>query len=160
MNGRLYRSRRDRMLGGVAAGLATYLNTDPALVRIAWAILVPVTDGVALVAYVVAWIVLPEEPLADAMIAEPRAVQPHGEADASEKALSPSERSPSSTAATPVRTGNAGVIVGVGLVLLGLWFLLGEYLPDLDWGLLWPLALVGIGVLVVSAAMRRRDADR
>ena len=45
MNRRLYRSRTDTILGGVAAGLATYLNTDPALVRIAWAILVPLTGG-------------------------------------------------------------------------------------------------------------------
>ena len=51
MNRRLYRSRTDTILGGVAAGLATYLNTDPALVRIAWAILVPLTGGAALIAY-------------------------------------------------------------------------------------------------------------
>ena len=53
MNRRLYRSRTDTILGGVASGLAQYLNTDPALVRIAWAILVPLTGGAALVAYVV-----------------------------------------------------------------------------------------------------------
>jgi phage shock protein PspC (stress-responsive transcriptional regulator) len=50
MNRRLYRSRTDTILGGVAAGLARYLNADPALVRIAWAILVPLTGGAALVA--------------------------------------------------------------------------------------------------------------
>ena len=62
MTGRLTRSRTDTILGGVAAGLAEYLNTDPALVRIAWAILVPLTSGAALLAYVVAWIVVPEAP--------------------------------------------------------------------------------------------------
>ena len=63
MNRRLYRSRSDSMIGGVAAGLAAYLNADPALVRIVWAILVVVTGGAALVVYIVAWIVVPEEPL-------------------------------------------------------------------------------------------------
>ena len=62
MNGRLYRSRTDRMIGGVAAGIADYINADPALVRIGWAILVVITGGVALVAYIVAWIVVPEAP--------------------------------------------------------------------------------------------------
>lgn len=62
MNRRLTRSRTDTILGGVAAGLAEYLNTDPALVRIAWAILVPLTGGAALLAYIVAWIVMPEAP--------------------------------------------------------------------------------------------------
>ena len=64
MNRRLYRSRTDSVLGGVAGGLADYLNADPALVRIAWAILVVVTGGAALLAYIVAWIVVPEEPAA------------------------------------------------------------------------------------------------
>ena len=62
MNRRLYRSRTDSMIGGVAAGLADYLNADPALVRIVWAILVVVTGGAALIVYIVAWIVVPEEP--------------------------------------------------------------------------------------------------
>ncbi len=62
MNRRLYRSRTDSMIGGVAAGLADYLNADPALVRIVWAILVVVTGGAALVVYIVAWIVVPEGP--------------------------------------------------------------------------------------------------
>ena len=38
------------------------MNADPALVRIAWALLVPLTGGIAFVAYIVAWIVVPEEP--------------------------------------------------------------------------------------------------
>ena len=59
---RLYRSRTDTILGGVASGLATYLNADPALVRIAWAVLVPLTGGIAFLAYIVGWVVIPEEP--------------------------------------------------------------------------------------------------
>jgi phage shock protein C len=66
VNRRLYRSRTDSMIGGVAAGLADYLNSDPALVRIVWAILVVVTGGAALVIYIIAWIVVPEEPAAPA----------------------------------------------------------------------------------------------
>ena len=41
MNGRLYRSRRERMLAGVAGGLAEQWNVDPSLVRLVWALLVP-----------------------------------------------------------------------------------------------------------------------
>jgi phage shock protein C len=36
VNGRLYRSRRDRMLAGVAGGLAEMWDADPSLVRIVW----------------------------------------------------------------------------------------------------------------------------
>ena len=39
MNDRLYRSRTDRMLAGVAGGLAEMWDADPSLVRIVWALL-------------------------------------------------------------------------------------------------------------------------
>ena len=40
MNDRLYRSRSDRMLAGVAGGLAEHFDLDPSLVRVLWAILI------------------------------------------------------------------------------------------------------------------------
>src|SRR5919108_243236 len=62
MTDRLYRSRDDRMLAGVAAGIADYWDADPSLVRIIWALLVIPTGGVALLVYIVMAIVVPEEP--------------------------------------------------------------------------------------------------
>ncbi len=143
MNRRLYRSRADTIIGGVAAGVAKYLNTDSALVRIAWAILVPLTGGAALVAYVVAWIVVPEEPKVAEGLTDPAS-------PATDTAWATSE---------PERAadGRAGVVVGIGLVLIGLWFLLREYLPDFDWSLIWPLVVVGIGVLILVTSVRRRQ---
>ncbi len=61
MNERLYRSRSDRMIAGVAGGLAEIWNLDPSLVRIVWAVLVPLTGFIALLVYVVMAIVVPEE---------------------------------------------------------------------------------------------------
>jgi phage shock protein C len=61
MNGHLYRSRDDRMLAGVAGGLAELWDADPSLVRIVWALLVVLTGGVALVVYIVMAIVVPED---------------------------------------------------------------------------------------------------
>lgn len=49
---------------------------------------------------------------------------------------------------------NAGG-VGIGLVLIGLWFLLREYVPQIDWGFVWPLVVVGIGALIVLNSLRR-----
>ena len=43
----LYRSRDDRMLAGVAAGVAETLDADPSLVRIVWALLAIFTGGIA-----------------------------------------------------------------------------------------------------------------
>lgn len=57
---RLTRSITDRKLGGVCAGLADYLGMDVSLVRVL-AVLSVIFYGVGLVAYLVAWIVIPEE---------------------------------------------------------------------------------------------------
>jgi phage shock protein C len=152
MNRRLYRSRTDTIIGGVAAGLAAYLNADPALIRIAWAVLVVVTGGVALVVYIVAWVVVPEEPeTLSATAAEPTTDLVTGEVVAPAAEPSPASSSVLGSG------GTAGVVVGIGLVVIGVWFLLGEYLPDIDWGLVWPLVLVGVGALILVTSMRRRE---
>jgi len=58
---RLCRSRRRRVLGGVAGGLAEFLGTDVVLVRLAW-VLLALCGGTGILAYIVAWIIMPEEP--------------------------------------------------------------------------------------------------
>ena len=60
---RLVRSVTDRKLGGVCAGLADYLGMDVSLIRVLAAISV-IFYGVGLIAYLVAWIVIPEEQFA------------------------------------------------------------------------------------------------
>src|SRR5689334_7140903 len=56
---RLYRSRDERMLFGVAGGMARYVDIDPSIVRIIWALLV-LAGGAGLLLYIVAAIVIPE----------------------------------------------------------------------------------------------------
>ena len=58
----LSRSRTDRKIAGVCAGFADYLDIDPSLVRILWVALV-VFGGCGLLAYIIAWIIMPEEKL-------------------------------------------------------------------------------------------------
>lgn len=61
MNDRLYRSRSDRMIAGVAGGLAELWDADPSLIRIVWALLVVLTGGLALLVYIIMAIVVPDE---------------------------------------------------------------------------------------------------
>ena len=59
---RLVRPRGARKIAGVCAGFAEYFDLDVTLVRLAW-LIVSLMTGVGLLAYPVAWIVMPEEPL-------------------------------------------------------------------------------------------------
>src|SRR5689334_14891637 len=60
--GRLYRDSSDKILGGVCSGLANYLNIDPAIVRILFAI-IGFGGGLGILAYIILWIVLPSRDL-------------------------------------------------------------------------------------------------
>ncbi len=59
---RLYRSRDERMLAGVAGGLAAHFDLDPTLVRLAFALGFLVTGPVALLLYVMCALIIPSEP--------------------------------------------------------------------------------------------------
>ena len=59
---RLYRSRKDKVISGVCGGIAEYLEVDPVVVRLVWAILTVISMGMGILAYLVAWVIIPEEP--------------------------------------------------------------------------------------------------
>ncbi|MFO7819369.1 MAG: PspC domain-containing protein [Halanaerobacter sp.] len=60
MKKRLYRSKHDRMIAGVCAGLGDYFGIDPTIVRLIWVFLF-FGAGFGVVAYIICMIVIPEE---------------------------------------------------------------------------------------------------
>lgn len=64
---RLYRSKTDKLIGGVCGGIANYFSIDPVLVRLLCVALILI-NGVSIIAYIITWIVMPMEKL---KIAEP-----------------------------------------------------------------------------------------
>lgn len=61
--GRLYRDRSDKILGGVCAGIANYMNVDPAIIRLLFAIITFGGFGFGIFLYLLAWIILPARDL-------------------------------------------------------------------------------------------------
>jgi len=61
--GRLYRDTSDKFIGGVCSGLAAYMNVDPAIVRILFAIITFGGFGLGFLAYIVLWAILPPKDL-------------------------------------------------------------------------------------------------
>ena len=58
----LERPRRGRKIAGVCLGLARHFDLDPTVVRLIWVLTIFVGGG-GLIAYLVAWLLMPEEPL-------------------------------------------------------------------------------------------------
>ena len=60
MNKKLYRNTQNKLIAGVCSGLAEYVNIDPTVVRLIWALIG--LSGAGIVAYLVAALIIPEKP--------------------------------------------------------------------------------------------------
>ncbi|MFH1641492.1 MAG: PspC domain-containing protein [Nanoarchaeota archaeon] len=56
---RLYRSKNNRLIGGVCGGLGKYFGIDATVIRLIWAL--TALMGAGIIAYIIAWIIIPEE---------------------------------------------------------------------------------------------------
>jgi len=65
VNKKLTRSRKDKKIAGVCGGFADYMDLDVTLVRIIW-LMLAFFGGWGIFGYLIAWIVMPEEPLPQA----------------------------------------------------------------------------------------------
>jgi phage shock protein C len=59
---RLVRPKQGRKIAGVCLAFAEYFDLDVTLIRVVWAIATVLTIPLGLLAYIVAWIIIPEEP--------------------------------------------------------------------------------------------------
>lgn len=126
---RLYRSKTNRVIAGVCGGIGEYFNIDPVLIRILW-VLFALAGGSGVFAYIICWIIIPEE----------------GEQawwDKSKEAKKVKNEPPVET-------------IGILLVALGVWFLLSNL--NLFWWInfayFWPAALIIIGLVIILLRKR------
>ncbi len=140
MNRRLYRCRENRMLAGVAGGLAEYTGLDPSLVRILWLVSV-FFWGAGVLLYIAMALIVPLEPLT------PEAAAAHAADVAAGTASTHRHREGS---------GRVLTFIGVVLLLIGSLALVDAYLPGwASWRQLWPLLFLGAGGFLVVTSMRR-----
>jgi phage shock protein PspC (stress-responsive transcriptional regulator) len=59
---RLYRSRKERILGGICGGLGEHLDVDPTIIRLVWVVVTLLSLGTGILVYGIAWIIVPESP--------------------------------------------------------------------------------------------------
>ena len=68
----LLRAREGRKIAGVCMGFARHLDVDVTLVRLVWMVLALASGGIGMIGYIIAWIVIPEEPV---IVPQSQAVQ-------------------------------------------------------------------------------------
>jgi phage shock protein C len=172
---RLYRSRRDRQLAGVAGGMAEYLEIDPTVVRLVW-ILSIFLGGFGILLYIIMAFIVPLDPRgmpgpggASWQAPGPSGTSPDGgDADAGvgpDGTATPYWTAPDGTA-TPywtapdqqpgARGGRGGLIIGVMLIVFGAIALASILLPGAALGVaLGPVFLVAVGIALLVGSARR-----
>jgi phage shock protein C len=157
---RLYRSRDDRMLAGVAAGVAGTLDADPSIIRVVWVLLAFLTGGLAVIAYIVMAIVVPERPEGlppERATAGPAPTGPVPEGswvapDGSTVPLAADTTPAPRRQRDPSDRARGGLIGGIVLILIGGFFLVRQFF-SIDFGLWWPVAAIGLGVVLIVLAI-------
>jgi phage shock protein PspC (stress-responsive transcriptional regulator) len=151
MNKKLYRSRKNRTIGGVAAGLAEYFDIDPTLVRIIFVVSL-FMGGSGFVAYILLWIIVPEEPYP---IFTSTANTGTSSAENSGTTSSENTAPDTSPDAAPYdsylkkaeeRKHKRLVFLGIGLIMAGLFFLADNFIPHIHFTDFFSLVLIAIGI--------------
>jgi len=180
MEKKLFRNEHDKMIGGIASGLADYMQVEVTIVRLLFALSTIFMAGAGLVAYIIMWIIVPVNPDPKARFAKfndyfnknnpnvppfgnPGAfhTQPNWTQPVNEGAQ---EKTPFETQAAfgkmtkPNDTGR--IIGGLLLLVIGSFFLLREFDLIPYWFRFrnfWPLIFIALGISIIAKSKRKND---
>jgi phage shock protein C len=148
---KLYRTVHNKVIAGVAGGLAEYFDLDVVIFRLLFVLLV-LFGGGGLLAYIVMWIVIPPQTNVyqyQSGQQEPTAAP--GNASGTTESSSPETNT--SDAAAPVQKNNntnASLVAGILLIAIGVLFLINRTMPWVNLSNLWPLLLIIGGFLIID----------
>lgn len=145
MNKKLYRSRTDKIIGGVCGGLGKYFEIDPVLIRVLFVFLA-FFHGSGLILYLLLLIIVPQEPL---LMNEEMYTTNTEENFQSQNV--PIE--------TTVKKSNTKKIFGIILLILGTLLLLDNLLPLFDFELVFPLILIAAGLYLVFESLKSQRGE-
>lgn len=157
----------DRILGGVCSGLAAGLHVDPLWIRIAF-VLLALVQGIGVLLYVVLWVVMPERAGAQpsghsrfvSMMADIRRAWHDLQAQVGGTRTAgpswPAEGPTAPATQTNSTWRNPSVALGLILLVVGVLFL-ADNLGLVHWNVIWPVALIVIGALLLARSAAKRS---
>lgn len=160
MTRRLNRSRDDRVIAGVCGGLGAYFGIDPTIIRVI-AVLSIFVGGTGVIAYLIMAIVIPLE---GSSAAEPKDTIRENVEDIKETASEIGRDIQSTVAKDKVGAEEESMLrsrrlnwLGIAVIVFGVVLLLGNFNVFwwFNWGILWPIPVIAIGILLIVAARRK-----
>jgi phage shock protein PspC (stress-responsive transcriptional regulator) len=127
MEKKLQRDTRNKVIGGVCAGLANYFGMDASLLRLLLALMV-LFAGSGFWLYIILWIVMPA--------GDPQVTMENGDAIMSD-------------ISEPTKINKGSLVIGLVLIGLGGLGLLHRFVPSFSWQMLWPIFLIVLGIILI-----------
>lgn len=137
---KLYRNRHDKMIGGVASGLADYFEVDPLIIR-ALFIIITIAYGIGFIAYIVLWIIVPINDMDNF----DNFASYEGQTNFDTKI----ETDEFDNIDYTNKKNDRKLLGGIVLIVIGFLLFLNEILPDFDFEFIVPIILIIIGVSIL-----------
>ena len=148
---RLFRSKSNQVIAGVCGGMGEYFNSDPILFRLLFVVAF-IFGGSGLLIYIVLWIAIPEKVSGDKT--DSTLNQDTMSENTSNYQTDPNPKPKSDK---PERS-DGNLWGGVILIALGAIFLVDRFVPRIDFGDLWPIILIAVGVILISKAYQKPNS--
>ena len=149
----LYRSFNNRKIAGVAGGLAEHFNIDPVIIRILF-VFAALCGGGGLLIYIILWIVIPEYSIYSNITASTETTNSETTNNNStsnmENQFEPKKEK---------RNRHGNLTGGLILITLGILFLIARFVPNLDFGDLWPVILIVVGITVLLRNIGKKEKN-
>ncbi len=140
MDKRLYRSVKDKMLGGVAGGLGEYFEIDSTIIRIIFLVTLFI-GGTGIVAYLILWVLVPQQIFIPNMVS--------ADSGSQNTNIPKSDLVDNYFAMKEEKKNKRSITLGIILIVFGMIFLADNFLPRINFGDFWPLLLIGIGIALL-----------
>lgn len=140
MEKRLYRSRGDKVFGGVCGGLAKYFNLDVVIVRIIFVVSALIW-GLSFVLYLVLWIAVPPEPVKFGASSEVTSGSAEEEKTGKER----------------VKSKRSREIFAIVLIVLGIFITLNNMFVWFTGRFYFPIILILIGLLILLYSSKKEN---
>lgn len=145
---KLYRNKKDRVIAGVCSGVGDYFEIDPVIIRIVWLLLI-FTGGIGLLAYILAWIIVPARSNSES----------YSEAEKTKQDSNKDSQVEKEDRSTKLIGGIILIILGILLLFDQEWFL-AKFISNIvriiiDYFV--PILLILIGVYFVTRGKEERE---